>query len=727
MVLPMLTPLLVWVLGCTAVALGIESKVQQDTVGERVYVLPGVRVVEERLRPAERLPGAFYHVDAVRFEEMHAVALEEVLRSLPGVYVRPEDAFGLRVNLGIRGLPPNRSQKVLVLEDGVPVAPAPYGYPELYYHPPLERFSEVELVTGGGQLLYGPQTVGGVLNYVTPLPERPNELDVAGTIGTRAYGRLSMRYGTMWGQSRALLYGLWKQGQLNRENTGSRIVDVGVKGIVPLSAQQWLLAKLSVYDEQSQTTYAGLTQAQFEENPYQNPFRHDTFAVQRYGAQLQWQWQLPSGMVTLGAYAAHLQRDWWRQGSLVRQQTPDGRDTLVSADNSADPGNYPGVRAIPSPDRADGRLRQYRFAGVEARTVWIARTGRLEHSVEAGVRLHGEQQHRYQLRAPAALARTGTIVEDDWRWATAVAAFVQDRIQWRQWSATAGLRAEWIGYRRWNALGNSGLGAGGRTTLAVLIPALGISYAPAAEYAFFFGLHAGFAPPRVEDAIAATGTTTELDAERSWNWEIGFRGQPVSGIKVSATAFLLDFRNQIIPATLSGGVTSTATNAGRTRHQGIEFGWEVALSRLLKGLPQIQVSGAYTWVPVARYEGERYSVVRPQVRVTGNRLPYAPEHLLGLRLQWKPLPALLLQAALWHVSAQFADDLNTLEPTPNGRQGKIPAYTVVDGTLELQLPSLVSVVLTGKNLFNRVYIVDRTRGIVPGAPRSLQLGFELRR
>jgi Fe(3+) dicitrate transport protein len=718
---------LVCALGCIAVALGSGRELQRDTVEQRVYVLPGVRVVEERLRPAEQLPGAFYRVDAVRFEELHAVTLEEVLRLLPGAYVRPEDALGLRINLGVRGLPPNRSQKVLVLEDGVPVAPAPYGYPELYYHPPLERFTEVELVTGGGQLLYGPQTIGGVVNYITPLPQRPNELDVVGTVGTRAYGRLGIRYGTAWGESRMLLYGLWKRGQLNRENTASRVVDVGVKGVVPLAARQWLLAKLSVYDEQSQTTYAGLTQAQFEENPYQNPFRHDTFEVQRYGAQLQWQWELPSGILSLGAYAAHLQRDWWRQGSLVRQQTPDGRDTLVSADNSADPGNYPGVRAIPSPDRADGRLRQYRFAGLEGRATWQLRTGTLEQLLELGVRLHGEQQHRYQLRAPAALARTGTIVEDDWRWATAVAAFLQDRLRWRQWSATLGLRTEWIGYRRWNALGNGGLGAGGRTTLAVLIPALGVSYTPTAEYTLFFGLHAGFAPPRVEDAIAPTGATTELDAERSWNWELGLRAQPISGINLSAVAFLLDFRNQVIPATLSGGVTSTATNAGRTRHQGIELAWEVEPEQLLTWLAGVRLSGAYTFVPVARYEGERYSVVRPQVRITGNRLPYAPEHLLALRLQWKPLPALLLQGVLWHVGAQFADDLNTLEPTPNGRQGRIPAYTVVDGTLELQLPFSAAVVLTVKNLFNRVYIVDRTRGIIPGAPRSLQVGFELRR
>ena len=57
---------LVCALGCIAVALGGGRELQRDTVEQRVYVLPGVRVVEERLRPAEQLPGAFYRVDAVR-------------------------------------------------------------------------------------------------------------------------------------------------------------------------------------------------------------------------------------------------------------------------------------------------------------------------------------------------------------------------------------------------------------------------------------------------------------------------------------------------------------------------------------------------------------------------------------------------------------------------------------------------------------------------------------
>jgi len=51
----------------------------------------------------------------------------------------------------------------------------------------------------------------------------------------------------------------------------------------------------------------------------------------------------------------------------------------------------------------------------------------------------------------------------------------------------------------------------------------------------------------------SAGQALELDAELSWNYEVGSRYTPSAGILFELTGFLLDFSNQIIPVSLSSG------------------------------------------------------------------------------------------------------------------------------------------------------------------------------
>lgn len=64
--------------------------------------------------------------------------------------MRDEEGLEWRSNLGIRGLNPTRSTKALLLEDGVATTYAPYGDNASYHHPPIERFSRIEVLKGSG-------------------------------------------------------------------------------------------------------------------------------------------------------------------------------------------------------------------------------------------------------------------------------------------------------------------------------------------------------------------------------------------------------------------------------------------------------------------------------------------------------------------------------------------------------------------------------------------------
>ena len=124
------------------------------------------------------VPGSIERIDAQTLESSRVFNFSEALRKLAGVNVRDEEGFGLRPNIGIRGTNPSRSTKILLLEDGLPLTYAPYGDNSSYYHPPVERYESIEVLKGSGQIVYGPQTIAGVVNYITPNPPQKPTFDI---------------------------------------------------------------------------------------------------------------------------------------------------------------------------------------------------------------------------------------------------------------------------------------------------------------------------------------------------------------------------------------------------------------------------------------------------------------------------------------------------------------------------------------------------------------------
>ena len=105
-------------------------------------------------------------------ELIKPVGTQELLELVPGINGYADDGFGnSRLSIGIRGLNPRRSSRVLIMEDGVPIQPAVYIYPNAYYNPPSERIDAMEVIKGSSAIRFGPQTMGGVINYATRRPD----------------------------------------------------------------------------------------------------------------------------------------------------------------------------------------------------------------------------------------------------------------------------------------------------------------------------------------------------------------------------------------------------------------------------------------------------------------------------------------------------------------------------------------------------------------------------
>ena len=113
---------------------------------------------------AKSVSGSANFISEQDLERFDQIDLRKILNQVAGVYIREEDGFGLRPNIGIRGAAAERSQKVTIMRDGVLITPAPYSAPAAYYIPNVSRIASVEVLKGPAATAYGPHTVGGAIN-----------------------------------------------------------------------------------------------------------------------------------------------------------------------------------------------------------------------------------------------------------------------------------------------------------------------------------------------------------------------------------------------------------------------------------------------------------------------------------------------------------------------------------------------------------------------------------
>ena len=660
--------------------------------------LPRIDVIGATAEALVRTPGSAVVISEEEFKTFQPLSTQDALRKTPGINVVETEGYGFFPRIGVRGLNPDMSKKVLLLEDGAPIALGPYTDPAAYYSPPIERMERIEVLKGSGSLRYGPSTVGGAINYITKNPPAEPGGAVTLTGGNRGYRSALTEYGGTWDNATGSISYLRKEGDGIRQNNDFRVDDLVLKGGFGIGSNQFVGAKLTYYDQDSQSTYMGLTQREFNEDPSQNKAVNDHIDVKRYAVDLNHEVQFTPNMTLRNlVYFNNAERDWWREGFTFNATT--GYNEMTG--------------------RTSGRLREFDVKGIDSRLEINHDTLGIRNETDLGIRLHSESMTNQRVDGPVDVptARSGTIREDDLREAEAVAFFLQNRFHITdRFAVTPGVRVE--SYRqersiyRWN---NADVNIGAKTSNTEVIPGLGATYALHEAAILFGGVHRGFAPPRVQDAVSNAGEAVELDAERSNNYEIGLRGS-LPRLSYEVAAFRYDFSNQLVQASQAGGATSQLTNAGETLNQGFEVG--VGLD-LLWGFG---LDANWTHVATAKLESTR---IIGGIDRNGNRLPYAPKNLANTALTYRQGP---LRAALQYsyVSEQFTDFENTEAGSANGRTGVIPSYGVWNMSGDYQLTPAITLNASVKNLFDKDYIASRApEGIFSGTPRLITAGVRM--
>ncbi len=650
--------------------------------------LPSINVIDRQEGGASSIPGAIDIISPEEMELIQPASLQDALKIVPGVNARDEEGYGAIPNIGIRGLSPNRSTKVLILEDGAPIQPSLFLSNASYYSPPVERISSIEVLKGATGLRYGPNTIGGVINYQSKTPLKDGI--VKGKLGSHGYRLLELEAGTSSEQkSMGGGINLITSEANGFRNNGYRMNDILVKGGMAIGQSQWLGLKLTRYENEINTSYVGLRPDEFIHTPTKNPAPDDQFLSNRTSFDINHELEIDTStkLKTL-MYWSQLERNFWRRdvASKTRQGT-----SFVDCGGTA----Y----------CVTGRNRNFDMLGIDSRLFTNYQAFGIQNESEIGVRLHSETMSNKTERSNAGpRARTGVITGNENNDAKAVALYLQNRFLFTdQFAVTPGVRVESYRQNRKNEMN----GVQGQANNTELVPGIGATWQLAPELQLYSSVYKGFAPAMISAAISGDGVDQKLDAERSMNIEFGFRGQAQKWTYEGA-AFRMDFSNQIVNQALSGGISKT--NGGQSLHQGAEGALGYAITSAWSVLANA------TYIPVAEFKGGTLGPI-------GNRIPYTPKLTgnLGLNYSKDGLKSFL---NAYHVSSQYADSANTVQESNDGTKGLIPSFTTLNWSIVYSPQKDLKLFGVVRNLFDKKFISGRSPdGIFPGAERNFELGL----
>jgi len=368
------------------------------------------------------------HYDKLRTEAGSATLLTEaelekfeyddihrILSKVPGVNIREEDGYGLRPNIGFRGVTPERSKKITILEDGILIGPSPYSAPAAYYFPVSTRMTAVEVFKGPAAIKYGPQTVAGTINLVTrAVPEfTEGGIDVA--FGSDGYEKVHGHFGSVVNNVGFLIEGVSLKADGFKEldgggDTGFEKSDILAKFNYQLSnngIDHKFGLKLSYADEQSDETYLGLTETDFAENPYRRYAATQPALMDTKHQQIMFSHNLEFNnlSVTTRLYRNDYERAWLKLNGLLDRRLSKLDATLSGI--LADPQKYELEYAVISGQQdslTEGQPeiylnmgtndRAYFSQGLQIDSTYEFSLFDLNHKLSAGIRFHQDEIER---------------------------------------------------------------------------------------------------------------------------------------------------------------------------------------------------------------------------------------------------------------------------------------------------------------------------------------------
>ncbi|MCL5061494.1 MAG: TonB-dependent siderophore receptor [Candidatus Thermoplasmatota archaeon] len=632
---------------------------------------------------AKKHPGARTVVTSQELTESGARTVEDALRTVPGVRVLDESGTGILPNIGVRGLNPLRSEQVLVLVDGMPITLAPYGQTGLSLFPlTINAVETIDVARGGVAVHYGPNNVGGVINFVTKRIPREASFTAKETLSVTDNGRVLTDTYLRAGGFVSDRIGLQAQanvieGNAERDHSRTSVNNLMLDADWFITDNADIKAGLQYYKTENELPGA-LTPQSYERDRDQSTRPLDRFDGDTLRGHLVYSQVFDNGAELSWSNFAHRSNRQFFFGNASNADTPS---TLEMS----------------SP-------RAFWVYGSEPRFTFDI-DGAIKQKIAIGARYMREEVD--YLVDSRNLATNAYTISRNWRFENdAVAAYLSDTFALLddKLKITPGIRHEQVDLYYRNNL----TGAQTRNPTRDWLPGLDIGYQANNALFLFANFHKSLRPVQFTQ-ITFGG---DLAAERAKNYEAGVRLSPTRNIDAGLTAFRFDFDNKIEFVSTTAGYR----NLGEARHQGIEaeLAWR---PEQVRGL---QFKAAYTYVDTEQLSGQ----------FEGNELPLAPHHQVNFQTNYRS------GSWNWNVnglyqSTAFSDGANTVAENASGSVGKIPSYSVWNAQLTRDVnwnSTKMKAGLAINNLFDRDYYfrgVDFSQGRMPAPGRAALVTLQM--
>lgn len=698
--------------------------------------------------------GSAYVLSEQELDKFKLTNVNNVMRSVPGVYVREEDGLGAFPRISVRASSSGRSERISLLEDGIPAAMSPYANTSAYYFPNIGRISSIEVLKGPQVLLHGPQTTSGVVNLIsTPIPSA-SSMAVNVEMGSFETRKIHAYYGTTLGQWGFLLetYQGESDGFHDIERskyTAGYDIDEYVAKARWTSAPdarfgQQLDFKLQHDAELVDVSYLGQTDADFRENQSRRYGLSELERMDRGRSAISVRHNLEfneNNWLDTTFYWTETYRYYNRLNQINGVNLGGITDIINNGGTNA--GLLHGILlGTADTTHANGvryghNDQRFTVQGLQVQSHNRFTTGRIEHELISGMRVNEETPENtvkglsnsiyQQVNGSLAYQRTETTAPTEGS-LDALAFWIGDRIALGDWTLLPVIRHERIDSKANIAANATPAQIAARPTndLTNTSVGLGTTYTLSETWSLLGGIHEGFAPP-------GNGVGQGTKGEESINYEAGARFR-TDRLTIDAIGFYSDYQNTLrqclfanpCPNPIPGGapiVDGSTQQTGSKEVAGIEFS---LVSELYRGDSiSVPLRLAYTYSD-GEYKGGSDLPTGVQA---GDVIEYTPKHIASLQLGLDGTA----RHGGWNAYATLNFTDESYSTNTAGRPGvddtylKTDSLFTVDVVASYPVSALANLYFRVENAFDQQKITHRgADGARGNASRWASLGLKMR-